>query len=678
MGNVRDFVVNILGEDRTEKVWQTFQANAGKAAAGAAAAFAGAKLGEAILGDLDAEVATDKINAALSGTPAESEKWAKAAGSLYRDAWGESMEEAAGAVETVVSSIEGMRNASEGDIKQASAYAIDFAKVFEVDVADAATNVGLLMKNGLAKDTTEAFDLMTAGMEAVPKALRGEVSEATQEYGSVLSNLGFTGEQAIGLLVSSTEDGSYGVDKMGDALKELSIRSTDMSTTSVAAYEAAGLNAEDMAARFLAGGDTAQGAMTDLTNGLLSIEDPVKRSNAAIGLFGTPLEDLGVNEIPKFLEGLQNTGGALGDVEGRAATMSDTLNDNAKTRVQELRRSFDGWTQDLIETEGPIGDVAVAAQAFGADAAALATSVGLGVIALSQLKLGALATRGATLLSAAATGIATAAQRGMNLAMRANPIGLIITAIGLLVAGLVWFFTETEVGQKIIKGAWAGIKRAMSAVTTWWRDTAWPAIKSTWNKVTGAFSDGKAKIGRFMNQVGDVIKRVWAWSPLGLVINNWSRIMGWLRAAPGRIAGYFRSLPGRIGGALRNMFDPLWTGFKAVANNLIYGWNSLSFTLGGGSIAGINVPSITLSTPNIPYLASGGIVTAATLAMIGEGRGPEAVVPLDRVGEFIDNVSPSGGRHVEININQYNPIAEPTSVSTNKGLQYAAALGVGL
>jgi hypothetical protein len=43
-----------------------------------------------------------------------------------------------------------------------------------------------------------------------------------------------------------------------------------------------------------------------------------------------------------------------------------------------------------------------------------------------------------------------------------------------------------------------------------------------------------------------------------------------------------------------------------------------------------SVGGFTISTPNIPMLASGGIVTGPTLAMIGEGAHDEAVVPLPR------------------------------------------------
>jgi hypothetical protein len=50
-------------------------------------------------------------------------------------------------------------------------------------------------------------------------------------------------------------------------------------------------------------------------------------------------------------------------------------------------------------------------------------------------------------------------------------------------------------------------------------------------------------------------------------------------------------------------------------------------------VFGVNVPGFNLSVPKLPYLASGGIVTQPTLAVIGEA-GAEAVVPLSRANEY--------------------------------------------
>jgi len=72
------------------------------------------------------------------------------------------------------------------------------------------------------------------------------------------------------------------------------------------------------------------------------------------------------------------------------------------------------------------------------------------------------------------------------------------------------------------------------------------------------------------------------------------------------------------------MWDGIKSAFRNMVNWLIGKWNNLSFTIGGGTIAGISVPSATLSTPDLPYLASGGNITQAGMAEVGE-RGRERV-----------------------------------------------------
>jgi hypothetical protein len=61
----------------------------------------------------------------------------------------------------------------------------------------------------------------------------------------------------------------------------------------------------------------------------------------------------------------------------------------------------------------------------------------------------------------------------------------------------------------------------------------------------------------------------------------------------------------------------------------------------------VNPPDI----GNIPMLAEGGIVTSPTLAMIGEGRGPEAVIPLSKMGQF----GMGGGGGITVNVQGADP-----------------------
>jgi phage-related protein len=67
---------------------------------------------------------------------------------------------------------------------------------------------------------------------------------------------------------------------------------------------------------------------------------------------------------------------------------------------------------------------------------------------------------------------------------------------------------------------------------------------------------------------------------------------------------------------------------------------SLPKELGGGSVG---IPSETIGGQSIdlPQLAEGGIVDSTTIAMIGEA-GDEAVVPLDKLGNYLDTAYEAG------------------------------------
>jgi hypothetical protein len=94
--------------------------------------------------------------------------------------------------------------------------------------------------------------------------------------------------------------------------------------------------------------------------------------------------------------------------------------------------------------------------------------------------------------------------------------------------------------------------------------------------------------------------------------------------------------------------------YKGIFNGIASLWNNtfgkLSFKVPGW-VPGLGGKGF--DVPNIPMLAQGGIVTSPTLAMIGEGAGPEAVIPLSRMNEF----GMGGGGNVTIHVNGGDPQA---------------------
>jgi hypothetical protein len=91
--------------------------------------------------------------------------------------------------------------------------------------------------------------------------------------------------------------------------------------------------------------------------------------------------------------------------------------------------------------------------------------------------------------------------------------------------------------------------------------------------------------------------------------------------------------------------------FRTVFNTIGALWNNsfgkISFTI--PDIKGLPGRGTSFSIPKIPALAEGGVVTGPTLALIGEA-GPEAVVPLDRMGSM-------GGGDVNIYVQGADPNA---------------------
>ncbi|MEG5754471.1 phage tail tape measure protein, partial [Enterobacter hormaechei] len=87
----------------------------------------------------------------------------------------------------------------------------------------------------LAASSDEAMDLIVSGMQRVSAEMRGEMPEILHEYSTHFRNLGFSGAEAMSLLVDMSKQGKFALDKTGDAIKEFSIRGSDMSKNSVAA-----------------------------------------------------------------------------------------------------------------------------------------------------------------------------------------------------------------------------------------------------------------------------------------------------------------------------------------------------------------------------------------------------------------------------------------------------------
>lgn len=197
-----------------------------------------------------------------------------------------------------------------------------------------------------------------------------------------------------------------------------------------------------------------------------------------------------------------------------------------------------------------------------------------GALNIGKQVLAWIAQKVAMVASAVAEGVMTAATWLLNIALDANPIGLIILAIGALIAIIVLLVTH-------------------------------------WNTVKNAIVDGA-------KWVGDKLSGIWNWIK-DTAIGAWNGLVGGIKSILSGIGGFVRGVFDEIGSIIKGAIN-LYT--SAINHTVIAGVNLV--------IRGINdvnpfsdIPSI----PNIPRLARGALVRKPTLAVVGED-GDELVLPL--------------------------------------------------
>jgi hypothetical protein len=221
--------------------------------------------------------------------------------------------------------------------------------------------------------------------------------------------------------------------------------------------------------------------------------------------------------------------------------------------------------------------------------AAAFKAVGGGLLALAKALGGAFVT---------AVKGGAAALRVFGLALAANPVGAILLAIGLLIAGFALLYKNSEAFRTAVDAAFAKVKEIITGFIGW--------VKANWVAVIGALT---GPIGRAVISIAQ----------------NWENIKTSAR-------NFVASMKAILG----NVWNGLIDGLKNAWNNAKQWWNlnvaPKKLKIGGATILGKTLPSFTLG---FPALAEGGIISPSvggTLARIGEAGRAERVEPLDPDG----------------------------------------------
>lgn len=195
---------------------------------------------------------------------------------------------------------------------------------------------------------------------------------------------------------------------------------------------------------------------------------------------------------------------------------------------------------------------------------------------------------------------------------------------------VVWDFVGEYVAGalEVVTGVWNTFKGLFTG--DW--SLMWNGITTTFS---GAWSIAKATIeGAF-----DLLKIA-----LQLILDG---IKAAITATWDSVVDEVTGLGSRITTAASGLFDGVKDAFKAAVNFVIDGWNNLSFTTPSFTVFGRETPSVTVDTPNIQRLATGGALFRETLFVGGDNpnaaNDPEIVAPQSFIEEALRKVLGEGG-----------------------------------
>lgn len=286
----------------------------------------------------DYDKAMRSVSAQTGATGEELEALGDVVQQVYADNFGESMDAAADAV-AEVSRLLGLEDDA---LVQASENAIALSDAFEFDISESTRAASALMKN-FGVSAEEAYNIIAYGAQNGANQ-NGDMLDVLNEYAAQYSALGLSADQFVQGLVKAGDEGVFSMDKVGDAVKEFNIRSKDLSTTSAEAYALLGLNADEMFARFAAGGETANEAFFEVLDALNNLDDPLAKNTAAVNLFGAQYEDLGDTILP-----------ILAQMEGSTLDNVDAMEQLNEVQYGDLQSQFEGLGRQLEVAFLPLG-----------------------------------------------------------------------------------------------------------------------------------------------------------------------------------------------------------------------------------------------------------------------------------------------------------------------------------
>lgn len=503
----------------------------------------------------ETENAVTKVNAYFGETGQAAEESANVIKSVYSDGVGESMDSVADAVLMVKKNLGDL---SETDLTNLTQQAITLDELYGIDMNETLRGVNSLMQQyGLTAQ--EAMDYIVVGTQnGLDKT--NELGDNLSEYAGKFSQAGYSASEYFQLLDNGLKNGAYNLDKVNDAINEVTTRLVDGTIgESIGSFST---KTQELFTSWQNGGATQKQVIDSIVADIGNCTNQQEALNLAALAFGTMAEDGNL----KFITSLTSVGSTYDSVKGSAQGMFDATT----TPMQQMESNTRKLQQALV----PLGEkLAELANAILPPLVSVITTIGgwferlPGPVQNFVIILGALLVAFTALTPVIAA--ISVAMGALNISML--PIIAVIAAVAAAIAGIIAIIQNWGAITQWFGELWnticTGIGAMVDSLKAWFSNL-WTHLQSVWEGICNVVQTAVMLLGSIIQGAIDIItlpfQMIWE-NCKGIVSSVWEGIKSVVSSAIHAVSSTISS----VMGAIKNVISTVWNAISSKISSVL-------------------------------------------------------------------------------------------------------------
>lgn len=503
----------------------------------------------------ETENAVTKVNAYFGETGQAAEESANVIKSVYSDGVGESMDSVADAVLMVKKNLGDL---SETDLTNLTQQAITLDELYGIDMNETLRGVNSLMQQyGLTAQ--EAMDYIVVGTQnGLDKT--NELGDNLSEYAGKFSQAGYSASEYFQLLDNGLKNGAYNLDKVNDAINEVTTRLVDGTIgESIGSFST---KTQELFTSWQNGGATQKQVIDSIVADIGNCTNQQEALNLAALAFGTMAEDGNL----KFITSLTSVGSTYDSVKGSAQGMFDATT----TPMQQMESNTRKLQQALV----PLGEkLAELANAILPPLVSVITTIGgwfeklPGPVQNFVIILGALLAAFTALTPVIAA--ISVAMGALNISML--PIIAVIAAVAAAIAGIIAIIQNWGAITQWFGELWnticTGIGAMVDSLKAWFSNL-WTHLQSVWEGMCNVVQTAVMLLGSIIQGAIDIItlpfQMIWE-NCKGIVSSVWEGIKSVVSSAIHAVSSTISS----VMSAIKNVISTVWNAISSKVSSVL-------------------------------------------------------------------------------------------------------------